>query len=258
MVIMRNMMLSMHSTMAGIFAQMDSSSENSTAMGHAFDDAKNDDSFYIPPDVFKNKDFKRAMNSFLSSDGHAARFIILHRGDPATTEGMESVDAIHTAAEEALKVTPLEDAKIYLYGTAAIFKDFAAGAQWDLLIAGVSSLCLVFVIMLVLTRALIAAAAIVGTVALSLGASFGLSVLVLAVPARYPTALAGAGDVGHRVVGGGIRLQPAAGLPVPGGGPCRIEDRHHPRHGRYRKGRDERWTGVRVHDGVHGRQRSDE
>ena len=35
----------------------------------------------------------------------------------------------------------------------------------------------VFVIMLVLTRALIAAAAIVGTVALSLGASFGLSVL---------------------------------------------------------------------------------
>ncbi len=175
---MRNMMLSMHSTMAGIFGQMDSSNDNATAMGHAFDDAKNDDSFYIPPDVFKNKDFKRAMDSFLSSDGHAARFIILHRGDPATNEGMKSVDAIHTAAEEALKVTPLEDAKIYLYGTAAVFKDFAAGAQWDLLIAGVSSLCLVFVIMLVLTRALIAAAAIVGTVALSLGASFGLSVLV--------------------------------------------------------------------------------
>jgi putative drug exporter of the RND superfamily len=186
---MRNMMLSMHSTMAGIFGQMDSSNDNATAMGHAFDDAKNDDSFYIPPDVFKNTDFKRAMDSFLSSDGHAARFIILHRGDPATTEGMKSVDAIHTAAEEALKVTPLEDAKIYLYGTAAVFKDFASGAQWDLLIAGVSSLCLVFVIMLVLTRALIAAAAIVGTVALSLGASFGLSVLcwqyLLGIPLHW-------------------------------------------------------------------------
>ncbi|SPM38874.1 hypothetical protein MNAB215_1055, partial [Mycobacterium numidiamassiliense] len=175
---MRTMLLSMHSTMSGVFGQMDSAADNSTAMGHAFDGAKNDDSFYLPPDVFKNKDFKRAMNSFLSADGHAARFIILHRGDPATSEGMASVDAIHTAAEEALKVTPLENAKIYLYGTAAVFKDFSQGAAFDLLIAGISSLCLVFVIMLILVRALVAAAVIVGTVALSLGASFGLSVLV--------------------------------------------------------------------------------
>ncbi|WP_105886853.1 RND family transporter [Mycobacterium shigaense] len=175
---MQNMMLTMHSTMSGIFSQMDSETDNSTAMGRAFDDSKNDDSFYLPPDVFKNKDFKRAEDSFLSADGHAARFIILHRDDPATEAGMKSVDALQTAAEEALKVTPLEDAKIYMYGTAAVFKDFSAGAKWDLLIAGVSSLCLVFVIMLVLTRALAAAAVIVGTVALSLGASFGLSVLV--------------------------------------------------------------------------------
>ncbi len=178
MVSMRTMMLSMHSTMSGIFAQMDEMSKNSTAMGHAFDGAKNDDSFYLPPEVFENKDFKRAMNNFLSADGHAARFIILHRGDPASAAGIASIDAIRTAAEESLKGTPLEDSKIYLSGTAAIFKDIAEGAQWDLMIAGISSLCLIFVIMLILTRALIAAAVIVGTVALSLGASFGLSVLV--------------------------------------------------------------------------------
>lgn len=39
-------------------------------------------------------------------------------------------------------------------------------------------LCLIFIIMLIITRAFIAAAVIVGTVALSLGASFGLSVLL--------------------------------------------------------------------------------
>ncbi|OYL16491.1 MMPL family transporter, partial [Streptococcus pneumoniae] len=37
---------------------------------------------------------------------------------------------------------------------------------------------LIFIIMLIITRAFIAAAVIVGTVALSLGASFGLSVLL--------------------------------------------------------------------------------
>ncbi|MBW0015651.1 RND family transporter [Mycobacterium sp.] len=177
MVNMRTMMLTMHSTMSGIFAQMDEMSDNATAMGHAFDQAKNDDSFYLPPEVFKNADFKRAMKSFLSADGHAARFIILHRGDPASAEGIASIDKIRTAAEESTKGTPLEDAKIYLAGTGAVFKDISDGAKWDLMIAGISSLCLIFIIMLVLTRALVAAAVIVGTVAVSLGASFGLSVL---------------------------------------------------------------------------------
>ena len=178
MVSMRTMMLSMHSTMSGIFQQMDEMSDNATAMGHAFDAAKNDDSFYLPPEVFKNSDFKRAMKNFLSADGHAARFIILHRGDPASAEGIASIGKIQTAAEESLKGTPLEDSKIYVSGMGAIVKDISEGAKWDLVIAGISSLCLIFIIMLILTRAFVAAAVIVGTVALSLGASFGLSVLV--------------------------------------------------------------------------------
>ena len=72
----------MHSTMSGIFDEIDESSQNVTAMGQAFDAAKNDDSFYLPPEIFQNADFQRAMNSFLSPDGKAARFIISHRGIP--------------------------------------------------------------------------------------------------------------------------------------------------------------------------------
>jgi putative drug exporter of the RND superfamily len=175
---MRTMMLTMHSTMSGIFGQMDEMSDNATAMGKAFDTAKNDDSFYLPPEVFKNPDFKRALNNFFSPDGKAVRFIISHRGDPATPEGIARVDAIRQAAEESLKATPLEDAKIYLAGTAATFKDWKDGSKYDLWIAGIGSLCLIFIIMLIITRSLIAALVIVGTVAISLGASFGLSVLV--------------------------------------------------------------------------------
>jgi RND superfamily putative drug exporter len=175
---MRTMMLTMHSTMSGVLGQMDDANSDPTAMGKAFDAAKNDDSFYLPPDVFKNKDFKRVMDVFLSPDGKAVRMLISQRGDPATPEGISRVDAIRTAAEEALKGTPLEDAKIYLAGTAAMAKDLVEGSKYDLLIAGVAALCLIFIIMLIITRAFVAALVIVGTVALSLGASFGLSVLV--------------------------------------------------------------------------------
>ena len=98
----------------------------------------------------------------------------------------------------------MEDAKIYVAGTGAVFKDISEGAKWDLLIAGISSLCLIFIIMLIITRAFIAAAVIVGTVALSLGASFGLSVLFWQHIYRHPIALAGARHVRHRAVGGGV------------------------------------------------------
>jgi len=175
---MRTMMLTMHSTMSGMFSAMDQTNNNATAMGQAFDTSKNDDSFYIPPEVFKNADFKRAMKVFLSPDGKAARMFITQRADPASPEGVGRVDAIKTAAEEALKGTPLEDAKIYLTGTAAGTKDIVDGSKYDLMIAGVSAVCLIFIIMLIMTRSFIAALVIVGTVLLSLGASFGLAVLV--------------------------------------------------------------------------------
>ena len=124
--------------------------------------------------------------------------IISHRGDPASPEGIARVDSIRQAAEESLKGTPLEDAKIYLAGTAATFKDWKDGSKYDLWIAGIGSLCLIFIIMLIITRSLIAALVIVGTVAISLGASFGHVRAGLAVLPWHQTALDGAGDVGDR------------------------------------------------------------
>ena len=174
----RTMMLTMHSTMSGMFGAMDANGGNATAMGKAFDASKNDDSFYIPPDVFKNQDFKRVMKVFLSPDGKAVRMLITQRGDPASPEAVSRVAAIKNAAEEALKGTPLEDAKIYLTGTSTMIKDMVDGSKYDLMIAGVAALCLILIIMLIMTRSFIAALVIVGTVLLSLGASFGMSVLV--------------------------------------------------------------------------------
>ncbi|MGB9226581.1 RND family transporter [Mycobacterium sp.] len=174
---MHTMMLSMHSTMAGMQDQQAALAGKGNAMGQAYDTSKNDDSFYLPPEVFDNADFKRGMDMFISPDGKSVRFIISHLGDPASLEGIAHVDAIRNAAFEAIKGTPLETSRIYIAGTAAVDKDMKEGATYDLLIAGVGALILIFIVMLVLTRAIIASAVIVGTVLLSLGTSFGISVL---------------------------------------------------------------------------------
>jgi RND superfamily putative drug exporter len=174
---MQTNMQKMNSTMSGISSQMNDMSDSPTAMGKAFDTAQNDDSFYLPPEVFKNPDFKRVMKMFLSPDGKAARMIISNRGDPATPEGISRIDPIKTAAEEALKSTPLKDAEIYVGGVSATYEDLRDGSKYDLIIAGIASLCLIFAIMVIIIRSFVAALVIVGTVLLSLGASFGLSVL---------------------------------------------------------------------------------
>ena len=174
----RDLTLTNYATNSGMNDQSEAGLKNATAMGQAFDAAKTDDSFYLPPEVFSNPEFVRGMKMFISPDGKAARMIITHEGDPATPEGISHIDEIRHAARDAIKGTPLAGSKIYLAGTAATYKDIQDGAKYDLMIAGVAALSLILLVMMFITRSLVAALVIVGTVALSLGASFGLSVLI--------------------------------------------------------------------------------
>ena len=170
--------MSNYATTMGLNEQARAQSDNATAQGDAFDRAKNDDTFYLPPEAFKSPDFARGLKQFISPDGHAVRLIISHEGDPASPEGISHIKPIKQAVHEAIKGTPWEGAKVYLGGTAATYKDMHDGSNIDLLIAGIAAATLIFIIMLVITRSVVAAFVIVGTVLLSLGASFGLSVLM--------------------------------------------------------------------------------
>ncbi|BBZ30760.1 hypothetical protein MMAD_50550 [Mycolicibacterium madagascariense] len=175
---MRNSLLTMHSTFSGLITQMAQMTDTASAMGQAFDASKSGDYFYLPPEAFQNPDFQRGLKLFLSPDGKAARFIITHDHDPATPAGIASVTSELDAAHQAVKGTALTDARFYLAGTAAIYRDIQSGAHYDLLIVGIAALTLIFAVMVIITRALVASLVIVGTVLLSLGAAFGLTVLV--------------------------------------------------------------------------------
>ncbi|MFZ3295938.1 RND family transporter [Mycobacterium sp.] len=175
---MQGTLLTMHSSFSGLVTQMAKMTDTASAMGQAFDASRSGDYFYLPPEAFQNTDFQRGLKLFLSPNGKAARFIITHDTDPATVEGISAVEPELAAAHQAVKGTALTDAKFYLAGTAAIYRDIQSGSHYDLLIVGIAALTLIFAVMLIITRALVASLVIVGTVLLSLGAAFGLSVLV--------------------------------------------------------------------------------
>ncbi|MUM21747.1 RND family transporter [Mycobacterium sp. CBMA271] len=175
---MRGTLLTIHSSFSNLVTQLAQMTDTAGAMGQAFDASRSGDYFYLPPEAFQNPDFQRGLRLFLSPDGHAARFIITHDKDPATPAGISAVTSELEAAHQAVKGTVLTDAQFYLTGTAAIYRDIQSGSHYDLLIVGIAALTLIFAVMMIITRALVASLVIVGTVLLSLGAAFGLSVLV--------------------------------------------------------------------------------
>ena len=147
-------------------------------VGNDFDTARSDDYFYIPRPAFDNEDLKTGMQLMMSPDGKAARFIVTHEGNAMGPEGIEHVEKFPDAVKIALKETSLAGSKIYIGGSGSNNQDIAKYAKSDLLIAAIAAFVLIFLIMLVITRSLVAALVIPGTVAFSYAGAFGLSVLI--------------------------------------------------------------------------------
>jgi len=158
--------------------QTDQTFDDLINVGLDFDQSRSDDFFYIPREGFDNDDVKTGMTLMMSPDGRAARFIVTHEGDAMGPEGVEHVDKFPAAITTALKETSLAGARVYIGGSGSNDKDIKEYAASDLLIAAIAAFVLIFLIMMFLTRSLVAALVIPGTVAFSYAGAFGLSVLV--------------------------------------------------------------------------------
>jgi len=175
---LRQVILTEHSTIEPQLTQLDELSRQMMDLGYAFDSAKNDEFFYLPPDAFNNPYFQIDLRYFVSPDGRSARYMVYHDGEALTPEGIKHDQTYLPAAKEALKGTTLAGARVYLGGAAATYWDIQDATTTDLIIAATAAFALIFLVMLLITRGVIAALVIIGTVALSYSGAFGLSVLI--------------------------------------------------------------------------------
>jgi RND superfamily putative drug exporter len=175
---LHQIILTEHSTIQPQLTQLDELSRQMMDLGYAFDSSKNDEFFYLPPDTFNNPSFQIDLRFFVSPDGKSARYLIYHDGEALTPEGIKHDQTYLPAAKEALKGTTLAGARVYLGGAAATYWDIQDATRTDLIIAATAAFALIFLVMLLITRSVIAALVIIGTVALSYSGAFGLSVLI--------------------------------------------------------------------------------
>ncbi|HET7310111.1 MAG TPA: RND family transporter [Mycobacteriales bacterium] len=128
--------------------------------------------FYLPASALNDPRLATARDYYISRDGHMVRIMVYphdrtsHIGDERKAVGL------------ALRHTPLDGSRLAVTGPTAVSDDIHSLADSDLRLIALMTLGAVFLILIVLLRALVAPAYLLASVVLSYGAAMGLTALV--------------------------------------------------------------------------------
>lgn len=98
--------------------------------------------------------------------------------NPATTEAMDQVNDILRVADSARPNTELEDATIGLAGVPTALRDIRDYYNSDMKFIVIATIVIVFLILVILLRALVAPIYLIGSVLISYLSALGIGTLV--------------------------------------------------------------------------------
>jgi RND superfamily putative drug exporter len=134
--------------------------------------------FNIPPEVLETSDFQAASRTFISRDGHWARYLVFTKLDPFSTAAMDQVNTILDTARAAQPNTTLAGATISIGGYPAALRDTRDYYRDDIRFIVAATMVVVLLTLMLLLRALVAPLYLVGSVVVSYFAALGIGVLV--------------------------------------------------------------------------------
>ena len=140
--------------------------------------------FNIPARALNTEDFRKLAQSFISPDGHSARYFIQTGLDPFSAAAMNQVNRILHTARGAQPNTTLSDASISLSGYPVTLRDTRDYYDRDIRLIVLVTIAVVLLILIALLRAVVAPLYLVGSVILSCLSAVGVGVLVFQVILR--------------------------------------------------------------------------
>ncbi|MHA3024761.1 MMPL/RND family transporter [Mycobacterium sp. BMJ-28] len=135
--------------------------------------------FYVSPEILSNDRFKDLVKVFMSPGGHSARYLVESTLNPYDTKAMDQVKTILATAQGAQANTSLADASVSMSGMTPYYSELRDYYNHDLEFIVVMTVAVVFLILVLLLRAVVAPLYLVGTVILSCLSSLGIGVIVL-------------------------------------------------------------------------------
>lgn len=134
--------------------------------------------FYVPPQILTQDEFKKAASLFVSTDGRMVRYLVQTALDPFSTAAMDQMAKIRETVDSARPNTALADSSVSMLGATGFNYDLRNYYDKDIkFIIGVT-LIVVFLILVLLLKAIVAPLYLVLSVILSCMSAVGIGVIL--------------------------------------------------------------------------------
>ncbi|WP_155287864.1 MMPL family transporter [Lacticaseibacillus zhaodongensis] len=135
-------------------------------------------SYYVPKQILKTKDYKTAVKTYMSADHKTTKLTVVLSTDPASATSMKRVDNMQGDVQNALKGTPLKNAKVAIGGQTASTSDTQHIASSDFVRTAAIMIIGILLALMVVTRSILQPLYIIATLVLAYVASLSLTRLV--------------------------------------------------------------------------------
>jgi RND superfamily putative drug exporter len=119
-----------------------------------------------------------ALTSFISPDGHTARYLVQTKLNPFGTDGMNQIHKIVDAARGAHPDATMTKASVSVAGVTAMLRDTRAYYNQDIRLIIAMTILIVFLILVAILRAIVAPLYLIASVVVSYLSALGLGVIV--------------------------------------------------------------------------------
>ncbi|MUM21084.1 RND family transporter [Mycobacterium sp. CBMA271] len=134
--------------------------------------------FYFPARLLSDPQFEPFIHLLFSKDGTKTRMIVMGATSSFDVSGQQRARDLAVAMKAALKGTALAGSVVSIGGPGAMIDDMHTILGRDEQIVAITALTLIFTVVLLLLRSLVASVVVVASVLVSLGSTLGLSLLI--------------------------------------------------------------------------------
>ncbi|WAH36706.1 MMPL family transporter [Alicyclobacillus dauci] len=139
--------------------------------------------FYVPPSALNNASMQKAIDAYVSKDGHIADIRVILSTNPYSMESINRMPAIQQQAEAAFIQSPIHSGQMYLSGTTPTQAELNRVSSADFTRTMALVLVAIFLILVLLLRSIISPlyiiASLAGTYFVTMGILQTVSVHVL-------------------------------------------------------------------------------
>ncbi|MGL6235193.1 MAG: RND family transporter [Segniliparus sp.] len=174
----KSVLAPLQSTLSALLPQVKQITQFTEEISKSFAAGDPNGFFFLPSQALENPLFKGAMPYFFSPDGKATRMVVTAEMPGFSQESMDLSAKIVPAALTAIKGTSLAGSTVSVGGAGGTLLNIQAFAREDFVTSAVAAFAFVFCVVLILLRSLVAALAVIGSVALSYLSALGLSIFI--------------------------------------------------------------------------------